>query len=171
MEPCFEYRWAYWHEAANRFEQTPIWMTDGEARADFWAYDDPRSYRIEHTKRDRKRTSGPLVEPPDSGIDWTRERRKRAEVSRYKLPPFFTPTYGELRLMWTKHRDEDFRRVALEVQTDRHEFRELLALTAEEHFQINKEGATIEEARKAIARIRRRLHQIKERIGPLTGDD
>lgn len=109
--------------------------------------------------------------PPDGGVDWTRERRKRAEVSRYGLPPFFTPTYDELRQIWKANRSEIVRRLALEVQTGRNELYELLALAAEEHWQIEKEHATVEDARKAIGRIHRRLHQVKERIGPLTGDE
>lgn len=169
MEPTFEYRWAYWDEVAGRFDQTAIWMTEDEARSDFHAYDDPRSYRIEHTKRDRRTVAEPSVMPPDGGIDWTRERRRRAEISRYRLPPFFTPGYEELRGMWKAGSDVE-RRLALEVQTGRYELYELLALAAEEHFQIEKERATVEDARKAIGRIRRRLHQIKQRIGPLTGE-
>ncbi len=108
--------------------------------------------------------------PPDDR-DWTNERRKRGEVSRYGLPPFFTPTYGELRQIWKEHRSEIVRRLALEVQTGRHALAEIGALAAEEHWYLQKDYATIENARKAISRIRRRLIQERERIGPLTGNE
>ncbi|WP_321946524.1 hypothetical protein [Paraburkholderia sp. J10-1] len=145
-------------------------MTDDEARADWHAYDDPRSYRVEHTKRDRHRNTGPLVDAPPAEVDWTRERRQRAERSRYGLPPFVTPTYRELRRIWVEHKHPDVRRIALEVQTDRHAFAELEALAAEEYWHLSKDSATIDDARKALARIRRRLHKEIERIGPLTGN-
>ncbi|WP_343666336.1 hypothetical protein [Paraburkholderia tropica] len=170
MEPLWEWKWAAWDEKAGRFVPTPVWMTDAEARADWWAFNDQRSHKIEHTKRDRNRSIGPLIDPPANDVDWPRERRARADVSRYKLPPFFTSTYEELRRIWTEQRNEDVRRLALEVQCGRHALSELEALTAEEYWHIDKDSATITDARKAIARIRRRLRQEMERIGPLTGE-
>jgi hypothetical protein len=171
MEPAWEYKWAFWNEKAKRFEQTPTWMTEAEARSDWFYYTDPRSYPIEHTKRDRNRVSRPLIDAPDENVDWTKERRKREEVSRYKLPPFSTPSYEELRRMWKESRNETTRRLALEVQCGRHAIFELLALTSEVHFYLHKEPRSMEEASIAIARIRRRLQQEKDRIGPLLGGD
>ncbi|PVX81820.1 hypothetical protein C7402_110225 [Paraburkholderia unamae] len=86
------------------------------------------------------------------------------------MPPFETPTYRELRRIWTAHPNEDVRRLALEVQTGRHALYELEALTAGELWYLDKKSATIDDARKALARIRRRLMQEKHRIGPLTGE-
>jgi len=170
MEPLWEYRWAYWNEFANRFEQTPLWMTEDEARTDWHAYDDQRSYRIEHTRRDRNRSSGPAVEPPTADVDWTRERRVRAERSRFGLPPFVTPLYAELRRIWSEHPHEDVRRLALEIQTGRYAIAELEAVASEEYWYMRKDGATIDDARRSLARIRRRLQREMARIGPITGD-
>ena len=159
MGPLMEWKWAYWDEARACFAETPVWMTEEEARCDWHAYDDQRSYRIEHTKRDRSQSSGPLVDAPPVDVDWTRERRQRAEVSRYGLPPFMTPTYQELRRIWREHRDEEVRRLALEIQCGRYALHELEALTAEEYWHLDKDSATIQDARKALAKLRRRLMQ------------
>jgi hypothetical protein len=91
-------------------------------------------------------------------------------VSRYGLPPFFTPTYEELRKIWKEHRSEIVRQLALEVQTGRHALAELNALAAEEHWYLQKEHATLDGARKAVARFRRWLMSERERIGQLTGE-
>ncbi|WP_321782809.1 hypothetical protein [Paraburkholderia sp. J94] len=170
MEPLWEWKWAAWDEKTGCFVPTPVWMTDAEARADWWAFNDQRSHKIDHAKRDRNRSIGPLIDPPADNVDWSSERQARAKVSRYKLPPFFTPTYEELRRIWSEQRNEDVRRLALEVQCGRYALSELEALTAEEYWHIDKQSATIVDARKAIARIRRRLRQEMERIGPLTGE-
>lgn len=47
---------------------------------------------------------------------------------------------------------------------------ELDALTAEIHWHMDKRSATIEEARRALRGIRRRLKQKMLRIGPVKGD-
>ena len=78
MEPVWECKWAVWDEAKARFVPTPIWLTDEEARSDWYAYD-MCVYRLEHTKRDRNRTAGPSAEPPSANVPWKRERRVRAE--------------------------------------------------------------------------------------------
>ncbi|WP_322046086.1 hypothetical protein [Paraburkholderia sp. J67] len=171
MESVWEYKWAFWDDKANRFDQTPAWMTESEARSDWFYYTDPRSYAIEHTKRDRNRGADPIMDAPAADVDWTKERRRREEISRYGLPPFFTPSYAELRRMWKENRDETTRRLALEVQCGRHAIYELLALTSEVHFYLHKEPRSMEEACMAIGRIRRRLQREKDRIGPLLGDD
>jgi len=64
MEPVWEWQWAYWDEARGCIEVTPVWMTVDEARADWYVYDDPRSQRLDDTRRDRNRHDGPLVEAP-----------------------------------------------------------------------------------------------------------
>jgi hypothetical protein len=171
MEPEWEYKWAFWNEKAGCFEQTPAWMTETEARSDWFYYTDPRSYAIAHTKRDRNRANRPIMGPPDEKVDWAKERRKREEISRYKLPPFSTPSYEELRQIWKEHPNGTTRRLALEVQCGRHAIFELLALTAEVHFYLHKEPRSMDEACNAIGRIRRRLQREKDRIGPLLGDD
>jgi hypothetical protein len=70
-------------------------------------YDDPRSQRLDDTRRDRNRHDGPLVEAPAGNVDWTRQRRQRAERRPYGLPPFVTPLYGELRRIYREHPHPD----------------------------------------------------------------
>jgi hypothetical protein len=166
MEPCWEWKWAAWDEAKKCFVQTPIWMTDAEACADWWAYTDQRSHKIEHTKRDRNSApSIAAIDPPAGEIDWKREARQRAERSRYGLPPFVTPSYEELRRTWKEN--PACRRIALEVQTDRYTFAELEAMAAEEYWHLTKESATVDDGRKALARLRRRLMAELNRIGTI----
>lgn len=167
MEQEFEWKWAYWDEQNGRMEITPIWMTTDEALDEWFAADDPRSRRIESTKRSRG-GPGPFADPPEGNFDWTRETRKRAERSRYGLPPFVTPLYRELREIWGKHKDPDVRRLALEVQCGRFTIAELASMAAEAHFRAEKPHATLEDARKELARIRWRLLKELQRIGPLT---
>ncbi|MBN3856707.1 hypothetical protein G3N59_25325 [Paraburkholderia sp. Ac-20340] len=168
MEPLFEWKWAYWDESRARFVETPVWMTDDEARCDWFAYDDMRSRKLEHTRRDRHRGENPIVEPPESEVDWAKERRVRGERSRYGLPPFVTPTYQELRRTWREHPIPEVKCLALEVQTGRHELSELEAMVADALWHVDKESATIDYARKELRRIRRRLMQVVQRIGPVT---
>jgi hypothetical protein len=166
VEPIWEWKWAYWDDKQNRFEQTPVWMTDAEACADFWAYSDQRSYKVEHTKRDRHRVAAlALVDPPASDVDWAREARQRAERSRYGLPPFVTPSYEELRRAWKEN--PACRQFALEVQLDRYAFSELEAMVAEEYWHLSKDSAKIDDGRKALARVRRRLMVELNRIGTI----
>lgn len=97
-----------------------------------------------------------------------RERRKRADISLYGLPPFVTPTYAELRKLYRRYRhDPDVRRLILEIQCARYSFSELSALAAEIHWDVSKEHASLEEARKAFARLRHRLRREIERIGQI----
>lgn len=166
-KPVWEWKWEYVDTQTGRVVETPIWMTDDEALADWHAYDDPRSRKIESSKRDRSLSNEPLVEAPAGNVDWTRERRRRAERCRYGLPPFVTPLYGELRRIWSAHRDPDVRRLALEVQAGRYAISELQAMTAEAYFYLTRHSATLEDAQKALARIRHRLHAELERIGPI----
>jgi hypothetical protein len=168
MGTVFEYQWEYWNEHTRQREVTPIWMTEAEACADWFAYGEPQSRRLEDTKR--QRGTGPLAEPPEGNFDWTKESRRRAELSRYGLPPFVTPLYRELREIWSKHRNPDVRRLALEVQTGRYTISELASMVAEAHFRATKPRASLEDAQKELARIRRRLLKELQRIGPITGD-
>jgi len=46
----WEYKWAYWDEAAGRFAQTPIWLTDQEAQREWYAYE-LDAYRLEYSGR------------------------------------------------------------------------------------------------------------------------
>ncbi len=39
MEPVWEYKWAVWDEVKACFVPTPIWLTDEEARSDWYAYE------------------------------------------------------------------------------------------------------------------------------------
>lgn len=166
MEPLWEWKWAYWDEKLARFEQTAVWMTDAEACADFWAYSDQRSHKVEHTRRDRNRVAAlKLVEAPARDVDWTREVRQRAERSRFGLPPFVTPSYEELRRAWKEN--PACRRFALEVQIDRYAFPELEAMAAEEFWHLSKDSATVEDGRRALARLRRRLMAELNRIGTI----
>lgn len=169
MEPLWEWKWAYWDESLGRFEATPVWMTDAEACADFWAYSDQRTHKLEHTKRDRKGdvVAMSLVEPPPADVNWTREARRRQERSRYGLPPFVTPTYPELRRIWKEHPQAETRRLALEVQTARYAIAELEALAAEEFWHLDRDSTTADDGRKALARVRRRLMAELQRIGPV----
>ncbi|WP_322058456.1 hypothetical protein [Paraburkholderia sp. J63] len=171
MEPLWEWRWAYWDEARGCFAEAPVWMTDEEARSDWWAWDDRRSHRLDYTKRDRHRSDSCSVDPPARDVDWTRERRQREERSRYSLPPFVTPLYAELRWVWRAHPLPEVRCLALEVQCGRLAFAKLDALTAEIYWHMDKPSATIGEARRELRRIRRRLKQEMLRIGPVRGDD
>lgn len=169
MGIVWEWKWAYWDKQKGRMEVTPVWMTDDEALDDWFAADDPRSRKLEETKRERD-GAGPLADPPEGNFDWTKEVRRRAELSRYGLPPFVTPLYGELRKIWREHRDPDVRRLALEVQTGRYAISELAGMAAEANFRANKPHATLEDAQKELARIRWRLLKELQRIGPLTDD-
>lgn len=170
MEPLWEWRWAYWDETCARFVEAPVWMTEEEARADWWAWEDQRSHRLEYTRRDRHRADPCSVDPPASEVDWTRERHQRAERSRYALPPFVTPLYAELRRIWRAHPLPEVRCLALEVQCGRYAFAELDAMTAEVYWHMDKKSATIDDARREMRRIRHRLKQEMLRIGPVTGD-
>lgn len=165
-EPMWEWKWEYLDMPTGRIEETTIWMTTDEAM-DWHAHEHPRSRRVESSKRDRNRHDGPLIDPPAGNVDWTRETRRRAEISRYGLPPFVTPLYSELAQIWRKHRDPDVRRLALEVQTGRYALHELHSMTAEAYYYLTQRSATLEDAQKALARIRRRLHRELERIGPI----
>jgi hypothetical protein len=167
MEPLWEFRWAYWDEARACFLEAPVWMTDEEAQADWWAWEDRRSHRLDYTRRDRHRTDACAVDPPSRDIDWTRERVER---SRHGLPPFVTPLYAELRRIWRAHPLQEVRWLALEVQCGRHTIAERDALTAEIYWHMDKRSATIEEARRELRRIRRRLKLEMLRIGPVKGD-
>lgn len=170
MKPVWEWKWALWDATRGAIGETPIWMTEDEARCDWYAYDDPRSHRLEHTRRDRNSHCGEPVDPPDKDVNWERERRKRAERSRYGLPPFVTPLYSELRRIWTEHAHPDVRRLALEVQTARYALAEIEAMAAEAHWYICRDKSTVEDATRSLARIRRRLMQEMQRIGPVTRD-
>jgi hypothetical protein len=146
---------------------TPIWLTDEEARSDWYAYD-MCVYRLEHTKRDRSQCAVPYVDPPSADLPWKRERRTRSERCRYGLPPFVTPLDEELRRLWMRHPREDVGRLALEVQTGRYALFELEAIAAESYWHLQKEGATVAEACRSLGRIRRRLLQELQRIGPIS---
>jgi hypothetical protein len=167
MEPVWEYKWAVWDEVKACFVPTPIWLTDEEARGDWYAYE-MCVYRLDHTKRDRMHAAGPGVDPPDPKLPWQRERRIRTERRRYGLPPFFTPLDAELRRIWKQHPQEDVRRLALEVQCGRYAISELEAMAAEGYWYLQKEHATVADARKSLGRLRRRLMEELQRIGPIT---
>ncbi|MEX3845514.1 hypothetical protein [Paraburkholderia sp. BR10882] len=106
-----------------------------------------------------------LVDAPANDVDWKKEARQRAERSRFGLPPFVTPTYEELRRGWREN--PACRRFALEVQTDRYAFSELEAMAAEEFWHLSKDSATVEDGRRALARLRRRLMAELNRIGTI----
>lgn len=83
------------------------------------------------------------------------------------MPPFFTPSYEELRRHWKENeRGYPIRQLALEVQAGRYALYELGAVAAEAHFYICKERSTIEDARRELGRIRWRLNKEAARIGP-----
>ncbi|WP_028219215.1 hypothetical protein [Paraburkholderia oxyphila] len=72
-----------------------------------------------------------ITEPEEERTkeEWARERRKRADLFMYGLPPFETPTYDELRRLYRERRhDPDVRRLILEIQCARYAFSELAAL-------------------------------------------
>jgi hypothetical protein len=169
MGYVYEWQWEYWDEEKRQMAVTPIWMTDHEVLYDWFALEDSRSRKLEDTKRVRG-GGGPHAEPPEGNFDWTREVRRRAELSRFGLPPFVTPLYHELREIWSRHKDPDVRRLALEVQTGRYTFSELAGMVAEAHFRANKPRATLEDAQKELARIRWRLLKELQRIGPIVSD-
>ncbi len=166
MEPEWEYKWAVWDESKLCFVPTPIWLTDTEARGDWYAYE-MCVYRLEHTRRDRNRGSGPFIDPPVPDLPWRRERRLRAERARYGLPPFFTPTDAELRKLWTERPEGLVKTLALEVQCGRYAISEIEAIAAEGYWHIQKEGATVSQARQTLGCLRRRLIQELQRIGPI----
>ncbi|WP_434660782.1 hypothetical protein P5W99_11120 [Paraburkholderia sp. A3BS-1L] len=166
MEPVWEFKWAVWNEVKLRFVPTPIWLTDEEARSDWYAYD-LCVYRLEHTRRERNRCSGPYVDPPASDLPWQRERKLRAERARYGLPPFFTPLDAELRKLWTERPEGLVRTLALEVQCGRYAISEIEAIAAEGYWHLQKEHATVAEARQTLGRLRWRLMQELQRIGPI----
>lgn len=166
MEPVWEYKWAVWDEVKTCFMPTPIWLTDEEARSDWYAYD-MCVYRLDHTKRDRMHSAGPGVDPPAADVPWHRDRRLRAERCRYGLPPFVTPLDDELRRLWNRHPGEEVARLALEVQCGRYAISELEAIAAEGYWRLQKDHATVTEARKSLGRLRRRLMQELQRIGPI----
>jgi hypothetical protein len=95
-----------------------------------------------------------------------RARRRRANISMFSLPPFVTPTYSELRRLYRVYRDNpDVRRLILEIQCARYSILELAAMAAECHWDVTKERADLEEARKAFSRLRYRLRKELDRIG------
>jgi hypothetical protein len=164
-EPEWEWKWEYLDGRTERLQATAIWMTDAEA-ADWHGYEEPTSRKLEETRRERGRNDGPEVEPPAGNVDWTRERRQRAQRSRYGLPPFVTPLYEELRRMYATG-DPVVRRLVLEIQTDRYAYDEMDAMVAEAYFYLTQHSATLADAQKALARIRRRLTAELQRIGPV----
>jgi hypothetical protein len=85
MGLVWEYKWPFWNDKASCFEQTLAWMTETEARSDWFYYTDPRSYAIEHTKRDRNRGGRPIMGPPDEKVDWAKERRKREDAADLEI--------------------------------------------------------------------------------------
>jgi hypothetical protein len=95
-----------------------------------------------------------------------RERRRRAHTSMFALPPFETPSYSELRRLYRTYRDNpEVRRLILEVQCARYSILEISAMAAECHWDLTKERANLEEARKVLGRLRHRLRKELERIG------
>ncbi|MFP3798449.1 hypothetical protein [Paraburkholderia sp. SIMBA_027] len=99
-----------------------------------------------------------------------RERRRRADISMFSLPPFVTPTYSELRRLYVTYRnDPTVRRLILEIQCARYSILELSAMAAECHWDLSKERASIEEARKTFSRLRHRLRKELDRIGQVHG--
>lgn len=145
---------------------TPIWLTDDEARGDWYAYD-MCVYRLDHTKRDRNHMVAPYVDPPAPDLPWQRERKLRAERARYGLPPFVTPLDDELRRLWRGHSSELVRTLALEVQCGRYAISEIEALAAEGYWHLQKDYSTVEDAKRSLGRLRRRLVQELQRIGPI----
>lgn len=75
---------------------------------------------------------------------------------------------AELRRIWRQHPQEDVRRLALEVQCGRYAISELEAMAAEGYWYLQKEHATVADARKSLGRRRRRLMEELQRIGPIT---
>lgn len=78
----------------------------------------------------------------------------RAERARYGLPPFVTPLDAELRCIRRQHPQNDVRRLALEVQCDRCTISELEATAGESYWHMQKDYATIADARKLLDRLR-----------------
>lgn len=119
--------------------------------------------------------SGPDDEEPEQDRDQAtrdrlaRERRRRADISMFALPPFETPKLAELRQMWRAYRDPDVRRLILEIQCARYSILELAAMVAECHWDLTKERASLEEARKTLGRLRHRLRKELDRIGQING--
>jgi hypothetical protein len=73
-----------------------------------------------------------------------RERRRRAHVSMFALPPFETPSDSELRRLYRAYRDNpEVRRLILEVQCARYSILEISAMAAECHWDLTKERANL----------------------------
>jgi len=112
-------------------------------------------------------------EPDDASAPLDRdalakETKRRADLCLYGLPPFRTPDYEELRRLYRAYRhDPDVRRLILEIQCGRYAFSELAALAAECAWDVRKEPASLDDARKAFARLRRRLRKELDRIGQI----
>ena len=99
---------------------------------------------------------------------WAKERRRRAHICTYGLPPFATPTYKDLRRLYRAYRaDPEIRTLILEIQCGRYAFSELAALAGECYWDVTKPHASIEDARKAFARLRSRLRKELDRIGQI----
>ncbi len=90
MEPIWEYKWVVWDEVKACFVPTPIWLTDAEARGDWYAKE-MCVYRLEHTKRDRMHVAGICLDPPAPELPWCRERYLHSERRRDGLTAFVTP--------------------------------------------------------------------------------
>ncbi|PVX82422.1 hypothetical protein [Paraburkholderia unamae] len=135
-----------------RFVPTPVWLTDEEARGDWYAYD-MCVYRLDHTKRDRNSMVAPYVDPPAPDLPWRRERKLRAERSRYGLPSFVTPLDSELRRILRAHPAEDVSRLALEVQCGRYALSELEAIAGESYWHLQKDYATVADRQYREARM------------------
>ena len=112
-------------------------------------------------------SAGPAVDPLAADLPRHRERRVRAERCRYGLPPFVTPLDGELRRIWNRNPRDVVGRLALEMLTGRYALSELKAMAGEAYWHLQKEYAMVDDARKSLGRIRRRLMQELERIGPI----
>lgn len=98
-----------------------------------------------------------------------RARRRRADISAFALPPFVTPTLAELRRMWRAYRDPDVRRLLLEIQCARYAILEISAMAAEASWDLNKERANLEDARKTLGRLRSRLRKELDCVGEING--
>lgn len=82
-----------------------------------------------------------------------------APFSSHESPVASAMTYRRSR------HDPDVRRLILEIQRGRCAFSELAALAGEIYWDVSKDHASLEDTRRAFARLRHRLRRELDRIG------